>query len=208
MPTATPSIATKKIAPATKAVRALPPHRELTQAQEEVVDLCCQLILHGGRRQEVIPFLTTLYRHQYLNRSFVGGEWRTSEQWAAEAKDWAGVRAEEAFQSLVRQWPEPKKGSAEEATDKRPSPGTIKKIVQTDLRSRLSTQFKEFLSDTEGIEAIWCLNEILEFYNAESEDLIEAVSDVVDNHDCYIRVHMKDAKKVKEFAELVSSDRA
>jgi hypothetical protein len=177
------------------------PHRELTRMQEEVADLASEMILNGGNREDVIPFLAALYRRRERNR----GSWKTPEQWEKDAQSRGFKNAEDAYQSLMRHWPEPvgKPSKEEASTTREPKLTTVREMVQADLRARLREQVESFLSKSEGFEPVWLLSEILSDHESTYSDLAEAISANVDKYDTYVRVYWRNADKVREFIKLI-----
>lgn len=178
------------------------PHKNLTRIQEEVAGLCSDLLLTGGSRDDVMPFLAAAYRHKFRRSSYVAGD----ATWNNHVILCGNNHAEDAYQHLVRRWPEPTEKPAEDDDDAKRT--TIKEIAQADLRNRLRTNFEKFLCNTDGVEALWLWNEILIQYADGEIDFADAISKVVDHYDDYVRVHWQKADKVRKFAELLGDEEA
>jgi hypothetical protein len=193
----------KKQAPPVHTPVSEKPHKNLTRIQEEVAELCSDLILSGGSRDDVLPFLAAAYRHKYRRFSHADGAIALND----DAIAYGNTYVEDAYQHLVRRWPEPSEKPADDDDNSKRT--TVKEIAQADLRSQLRKRFEKFLCDTEGLEAIWLWNEILIQYDGDAEiDFATAISKVVDNYDDYVRVHWEKADKVRKFAALLGDEEA
>jgi hypothetical protein len=79
----------------------------------------------------------------------------------------------------------------------------VKEIAQADITRRLRDSFKELLTDWDGFEAKWLLNEILEYHSSVKSDLLEAFTQCIDADQTYIRVQWSQADKVRAFVKLI-----
>lgn len=172
------------------------PHKGLTAIQEELADLASQIILYGGLRQDVELFLTALIRHQYRHRSFVLAE--HAEIVAIRQQDIVRWVAS-AYAELRKDWPATRGAPA---TVEQPVASTVAELVRANVRDSLRDQFERFLTDENGIESAWLLNEILQYVES-GDDLTKAIYHAMDRAHIYIRVPNIYAKQVREYLELL-----
>jgi hypothetical protein len=181
------------------------PHKNLTRIQEEVAELCSDLILTGGSPDDVMPFLAAAYRHKYRRLTFTHCALFATPL-NERAISYGKMYADDAFKHLAKRWPEPSEKLADDEDNAKRT--TVKEIAQADLRNRLRTNFENFLCNTEGVEALWLWNEILIQYGDGEIDFADAISKVVDHYDDYVRVHWEKADKVRKFAALLGDEEA
>jgi hypothetical protein len=208
MPQATAIQNTKKQAPAAPRPASAKPHRELTKTQAEIADLASRLIIEGGNREDVMPFLAALYRHQYRNMSFYGSAHHTPEQWEDATQAMGNRDAGQAFNHLMRLWPEPDSGHSKGENEDGPKPTTVKEIAQADITRRLRDSFEQLLTDQNGLEGKWLLNEVLEYHDSVKSDLLEAFTYCIDADQTYIQVPWSQADKVRAFVKLIDEKEA
>jgi hypothetical protein len=202
-PTAEP--AAKKTTPPAHKAAAERPHKGLTQTQEEIADLASDILLNGGRREDLIPMLSGLLRHQRRRRSYTGPrEYRSAEKAEQEVADYADSYKDQWYRDLAKLWPEKKV----EVEDDSAGPTAVKAMVQADLRRWLRGHFEQFLTDTNGLEPIWLLNEVLEYVESTSGDLAEAFAQAIGSADTYVRVPVEHKKRIEEYVEFLTKEKS
>jgi hypothetical protein len=137
------------------------------------------MLLNGGARPDLDLFLVALSCHQY--RRYSGP--RTRSEAAIRAR---GVgEADGLYQLLSEGWPKDKPEKSPDVTEPRNS---VAEIARKRICDAVREHFEDFLASTEGIEATWFLNEVLEYVNANSVDIVEGFMRVVENDYTYVRV--------------------
>jgi hypothetical protein len=190
----TPTRISKKQAPPARKPASEKPQGDLTPTQEEMSDLASDLIMNGGSRQDLDPFIRVLLRHQF--RKFVCAE-NTSE---ATVNEYANQWFEQHTVRLVKQWPEPIKRPAADDT----KPKTVAEMARANVRRELRDHFEDFFADArDGVEPLWMLNEILTYCTDTGYDLVKAFTAAMDLDDTYVRVPWSQADKVRAFAKLI-----
>lgn len=113
--TATAEASTKKGATTERKPTMERPHKGLTQTQEEIADLASDIQLNGGARQDLIPILSGLLRHQRRRRSYVQVcEHRSAEKAEQDAGDFADSYKDQWYRHLAKHWPEKKVEAGED----------------------------------------------------------------------------------------------
>jgi hypothetical protein len=78
-------------------------------------------------------------------------------------------------------------------------------MVRANIRESLKEEIDQFLTDREGIEAVWLLREIIEDVNA-GHDLAKAVWYRFDRADMYVRVPSRHKERIQEFAKFLEGE--
>jgi hypothetical protein len=171
------------------------PQRDLTPTQEEMADLASDLIMNGGSRQDLDPFVRVLLRHQ--SRKVFHGE----KDLEATVNGYANQWFEEHSLRLVKQWPDPIKRPTADDT----KPKTVAELAKANVRRELRDHFEDFFADAgDGVESLWMLNEILTYCTDTGYDLVKAFAVVIAEDDTYIRVPWSQADKVRAFTKLIA----
>jgi hypothetical protein len=194
MPQTTTQIS-KKQAPPARRPPSEKPQKDLTPTQEEIADLASDLIMNGGSRQDLDPFIRVLLRHQY--RKFIHAQ-DASE---ATVNEYANRWCEQHALRLVKQWPEPIKRPAADDT----KPKTVAEMARANVRHELRDHFEDsFAESTDGLEPLWMLNEILTYCTDTGYDLVKAFTAAMDLDDTYVRVPWSQADKVRALVALIA----
>lgn len=206
MPKTSLAVANKKAAPAERMPAVERPHRDLPFVQEELADLCSQIILYGGSRQDLDLILTALGRHKYMNyscsRKATGPKLVEAYK---EANEHANFLRERWYRALCQHWPEPKDATESEESSSPERP--VVEMVRADIRNSLRARIEELLRDDHGIETVWLLNEIVADINAGYEPG-QAVWSALDRADIYVRVPYKHKKRVQDFVKFLEKGEA
>jgi hypothetical protein len=178
------------------------PHKDLTRIQEEVADLASDILLNGGTKEDVDSILTALLRHRYKRLSFA--QRKPADEMEKEANAEASRYKESYYQRLCKHWPEKRQETADEPIGpERP----VKEMVRANIRESLLDKVEQLLTDTDGIETVWLLNEIVENINS-GEEPGEAISQVLDRAEIYVRVPWQHKKRIEEFVAFLEKGRA
>lgn len=178
------------------------PHKTLTRTQEEMADLASDLLLNGGAYDDVNLLLTALLRHQYRRYSFGGrSEYNSPEKQEQGAAQHAERRRPQHYMSLFTCWPK----EAPIADGKPVLPKTVTEMVRANIRGSLEDAFDAFMTDSEGIEPCWLLNEILQDANNEG-DLAKGIHYALDQSTVYVRVPLKHHERIEEFVEFLEKE--
>jgi hypothetical protein len=177
------------------------PHKDLTSTQEEVAALASDIILNGGDRAEVIPFLAALQRYRFKRLSVVDSS-HTPAEWEEVAVSRGMKDAEADYQDLAHCWPDRAAAQPVGAADV-PKPTTVKEMVFANVREELRDRLDQFLSDQAGLESFWLLNEILAYVHDAGYDLAQAFTTAMHSDKTYVRVSWSQADKVQGFIKLI-----
>jgi hypothetical protein len=189
----------KKQAPPVRRPTIEKPQRDLTPTQEEMADLASDLIMNGGSRQDLDPFVRVLLRHQF--RKFICAQ-DTSE---ATVNEYANRWFEQHSVRLVKQWSDPIKRPTADDT----KPKTVAELARANVRHELRDHFEDFFADArDGVEPLWMLNEILTYCTDTGYDLVKAFTAALDLDDTYVRVPWSQADKVRAFVKLIEEREA
>ena len=204
MPKTAIAVHTKKPATAEHKTAVERPHKDLTQTQEEVADLASDILLNGGAREDVDLLLTALLRHR-VRRMSPGRHFAATDPAKADRDaNWsANYLAEKFYRSLAQHWPERK----DEPTNMQesPAPKTVAEMMRTNIRVSAREQFEEFITDSEGLEAVWLINEVLRFHNCGA-DIVEEFCDVMETAGMYVRVPWKHKARIEEFVNFLQKE--
>jgi len=183
------------------------PHKNLTQIQEEVADIASDILLNGGARQDLELLLGALARHHYRNMSFSRGRLESGSLSAAQldasAREYATTIREDWYWDLSKHWPE-RKAEAEDS-ERASAARPVTEMVRANIRASAQAHFEQFLTDTDGIEPIWLLNEVLENFNS-GRDLGEAIWDAMDRAEIYVKVPYEHKDRIEEFVASLEKE--
>lgn len=204
MPKTAIAVHTKKPATAERKVVVERPHKDLTEVQEQVADLASDILLNGGAREDVDLLLTALLCHR-VRRMSPGRHFAATDPAKADRDaNWsANYLAEKFYRGLAQHWPERK----DEPTNiqESPAPKTVAEMMRTNIRVSAREQFEEFITDSEGLEAVWLINEVLKFRNCGA-DIVEEFCDVMDRAEIYVRVPRKHKERIEEFVAFLGRE--
>lgn len=174
------------------------PHKNLTQTQEELADLASDILLNGGAREDVDLLLTALLRHRLVRKSFAARE----EEGGREMANGHAERFREGYYlELAKNWPVKPAPEPYVHYSQRPE-RPVTEMVRANIREKFMHAVKDFLKDTDGIEPIWLLKEVLEDFN-NGDDLCDAVWYAFDRADMYVRVPHRHKERIEAFVKLL-----
>ena len=177
------------------------PHKNLSQSQEEIADICSDIVLNGGAREDVSTLLTILARHSYMHRSFARGRSRVDhEELAASAERYAARMNQEWYVDLAKHWSAQREETKDEPAQLGQRPVT--EMVRANIRESLREAFDEFLADSDGIEPAWLLHEIIDVANGE-KDLAIGIRYALRDSSIYVRVPAKLKARVEDFVKFL-----
>ena len=198
---------TKKPATAERQAAVARPHKNLTQTQEQVADIASDILLNGGARQDLELLLGALARHHYRNQSFSRGPLESGSLSAAQldanATAYATRLREDWYRDLAKHWPERK--AEVEDSERGSATRPVTEMVRANIRASAQAQFEQFLTDTDGIEPVWLLNEILDNVNA-GIDMGEAIYSTMDRAEIYVRVPPEHKERIEEFVAFLQKE--
>jgi hypothetical protein len=202
--TATTTPSPKKTVTTQRSTAVERPHRNLTRIQEEVADIASDILLYGGSRQDLDLILTALARHNYMHMSFARHQSGPKPvELYKSANEYANARREEWYRHLCQHWPETKAEAEDQQKNTEPRPVT--EMVRANIRESLRDAIDEILTDTDGIETIWLLNEIVSDIKT-GIDPGEAIYYAMDTAEIYVRVPRAHQKRIEEFVAFLEKE--
>lgn len=199
IPAAAPKAPPAPIAPAAAV-------RPLTNIQELLVDQLGNIILQGGKQDEVELLIQAALLHQWrLRLSAV--EILTEEKITVEAYEHASSWAQDWTRQLIQSWQQSAASSDPDATPDR----NITELLREDVRGRLESRFEEFLAAAIP-EEIRFLESVLADWDSSSLHSIDELQLEIANsfereigrNVRYVRVPWKLRDKVISFVELLT----
>jgi len=175
-----------------------PSQRELTPAQESILDFAGDLVVNGGDLVNLKMLVRAVTAHEWAVQHSTHAHDNELSDAASYAESWHEAKAAE----IMKAWPDPLP-----AKEERPAK-TATEMVRANVREKLRVRFEEFLYEGQP-EELRLLESILALYESEGPGefecrLAEVFMYELGSKDTFVRVARGQVTAVKNFVNFLN----